>query len=360
MTEYDRGAYTPHADAPLAFDPRSPRERRPVPMTLVASGAILAVLCGAVVMAYRHHGGLGGEPRTVGAPVGSVKTVAAADATPKDPATTLDVYAPQNVTAAPAFAPAPEEPAARPAPRVQVQAAADTPVRIETPPPATVTTTTTRTEVAPAPVAVAKASGAPATAIPRGAADNETRTITPPAAKPQAVAAAPAKPTTTTASKPATAVAKAPAHAGAMTVASIRETDATIDAALARSAHPAAAKPVATKAAVAKAAAPATAVAKVEAKPATAVKTAAATAAPAGSGNVVVQIGAYNSTAIADTQFAAAKAAVGGGHGKAVSPVVVGGKTLYRTAFTGFADKAAAKAFCGKLTAAGHACIVKG
>lgn len=347
MTEYDRGAYTPHADAPLAFDPRSPRERRPVPMTLVASGAVLAVLCGAVVMAYRHHGGVGGAPRTVGAPVGAVKTIAAPDATAKDPAATLDVYAPQNVVATPTFAPAPEAPAPRPEPRVvQMQAAADPQVRIEPAPPAAVTTTT-RTTVSAAP------SAAPATAVVHGAADADSRTVAPPAAAPQVVAAA--KP----ASKPA-AAGKAPSRSGAMTVASIRETDATIDAALARSAQPAvAAKPVAAPKAVT--VKPTLTVAKaLTVKPAAVARAAPAAAAPAAHGKAVVQIGAYNSTAIADTQFAAAKALVGGGHGKAVSPVVVGGKTLYRTAFTGFTDKAAAQAFCSKLSAAGHTCIVKG
>ena len=72
-----------------------------------------------------------------------------------------------------------------------------------------------------------------------------------------------------------------------------------------------------------------------------------------------MQIGAFGSAAIADAQFAKLSSLTGG-HGKAVSAVQAGGKTLYRTSVTGFADRASASAFCSRLAAAGHACIVKG
>ena len=316
MSEQDRGAYTPNSEEPLAFDPRNPREGRPIPMTLVGSAVVLAVLVGAVALIYHHNAG-GGATRTVGAPVAAIKTVAAPSAQPQDPAATLDVYGPRNVSAQPTFAPTPEQPAPRAAPpRVQVQAAPPPPnVRVETPPapgaPATVTTTTTRTEVAPAP-ATAPAAGPAATVISRGAADADALKA-PPAAAPRR---APVKPETS--------------------VATTRAANATLDAALARSQ----AAPKSTpKSAVSLVAAPATA-----------------------HGKAMVQIGAFSSAAIADTQYNALAASVGGmgGHGKAVTPVTVNGKTLYRTSVTGFADKAAAQAFCAKLSAAGRSCIVKG
>ena len=47
------------------------------------------------------------------------------------------------------------------------------------------------------------------------------------------------------------------------------------------------------------------------------------------------------------------------GKGKAVEKVEKDGKTLYRTAVTGFASREAAQAFCAKLKAAGKACFVR-
>ena len=44
MSDQDRGAYTPQPDAPLQFDARGPRGRRPLPMTLIGSGGVLVVL----------------------------------------------------------------------------------------------------------------------------------------------------------------------------------------------------------------------------------------------------------------------------------------------------------------------------
>jgi hypothetical protein len=80
-----------------------------------------------------------------------------------------------------------------------------------------------------------------------------------------------------------------------------------------------------------------------------------------GGGAAAVQIGAYSSTGDADVEFAKVRARFGSftsGKAKRVEPVQSGGKTLYRTAFTGF-SKAEAQAFCAALKAAGRDCIVK-
>jgi hypothetical protein len=95
---------------------------------------------------------------------------------------------------------------------------------------------------------------------------------------------------------------------------------------------------------------------------AAAAATAKAQAAPSGAaGGVMVQIGAFSSSAIADAEFAKAKSAFGRftvGKGKHVERVEVGGKTYWRTAFTGF-DRTGAKAFCQALIAAKKGCIVR-
>ena len=48
MSDYDRGAYTPQSDAPLAFDARQSRGGGggggPSPMTLIISGVVLLLL----------------------------------------------------------------------------------------------------------------------------------------------------------------------------------------------------------------------------------------------------------------------------------------------------------------------------
>ncbi|MDB5446923.1 MAG: hypothetical protein JWQ97_2240, partial [Phenylobacterium sp.] len=79
-------------------------------------------------------------------------------------------------------------------------------------------------------------------------------------------------------------------------------------------------------------------------------------------GGAAVQIGAVSSTAIADKAWNEAVAVAPGlaaGKGKGVEKIEKGGHVLYRTAVTGFATKADAAAFCGKLKAAGKACFVK-
>lgn len=84
--------------------------------------------------------------------------------------------------------------------------------------------------------------------------------------------------------------------------------------------------------------------------------------APSTPGAAAVQIGAYSSEALAAkgwSDLAGAFAADMAGKGKHFEPVSKDGKTLYRAAVTGFGSRAEASAFCGKLKAAGRACIVK-
>jgi hypothetical protein len=76
---------------------------------------------------------------------------------------------------------------------------------------------------------------------------------------------------------------------------------------------------------------------------------------------LMVQIGAYSSSAIADSELAKAKAAYAAytvGKLKHVERAEVNGKTFYRAAFAGF-DRSGAQAFCKALIPAGIHCIVK-
>jgi hypothetical protein len=131
MTDQDRGAYTPPTDAPLSFDARQPvRGSRPVPLTLIASGFVLILLVGAIVVFYRSGVREAGQPpATVGQPVEAMKAAPPPEAQPTDPAAGLQIYKSEGgegAPAAPAFTPPPETPAARPAP---VQAAPTAPVQ---------------------------------------------------------------------------------------------------------------------------------------------------------------------------------------------------------------------------------------
>jgi hypothetical protein len=103
--------------------------------------------------------------------------------------------------------------------------------------------------------------------------------------------------------------------------------------------------------------------APVAAKPAP-VKPAKAEPAPVASagGAASVQIGAFSSQALADKGWNDAAGVAPGaaaGKGKSVEKVERDGHTLFRTQVTGFASRADATAFCGKLKAAGKACFVK-
>ena len=84
--------------------------------------------------------------------------------------------------------------------------------------------------------------------------------------------------------------------------------------------------------------------------------------APAAGGAASVQIGAFSSSALADKGWSdAARIAPGAtaGKGKRVEAIQKDGATLYRTAVTGFANRAEAAAFCDQLKAAGKSCFVK-
>lgn len=98
------------------------------------------------------------------------------------------------------------------------------------------------------------------------------------------------------------------------------------------------------------------------AKPVPAAAKPAVVPAAASGGPASVQIGALSSTALADKAWSdAARIAPGmaAGKGKKVEAIDKNGSTLYRTAVTGFASRAEAKAFCDALSAAGKSCFVK-
>jgi cell division protein FtsN len=317
MTDIDRGAYAPQHDGPsMSFDPRRGRARQPAPFTLIFSGVVLVALVAAIVMFYQ--GGVrqaGDAPATVGQPVVAMKGPATVEAKPLDEAESLDVYVGEEtaVAAAPAFAAPPEQPQPRPAPRpapVVVAAAAPT--------------------VAPRAVAAAAPSAKPATV----------------AAEPKPVQVAAAKPAV---SKPAAApVAPAPkpvqvAAAAVETPASVVTTP--VAAPVASTLPPARANPTVVAAAVTAATTPAP-----------------AAAAPVSTGGRYgVQIGAFTSPALAESEYAkvASRFSVAG-KGKVVTPVPSGGSTLYRTVVTGFGSREQAAALCSELKAAGRDCFVKG
>jgi len=279
MSDYDRGAYAPHSDAPLAFDAREPRRRGPAPFSLIVGLIVLAVLAGALLMLYR--GGVretGDAPPVVGEPVGAMRTAPEATAAaPEDPALRLDVYDERDTPATtetvgeePTFAPEPEAPLARPA----------------APPPVAVT---------PAPAAAAPVPARPTTAAPA------------PALRPAATAPRPAAPAT---------------------------------------ARPAPTAPVAA----------ASTPAPVALTPSAPVTPAAA---PSGGGSASVQIGAFSSDAIANSELARTRGAVPGGVGVRVEPVQRNGATLYRGLVTGFASREEARAYCAQLQASARSCLVR-
>ena len=325
MADYDRGAYTPQTDAPLAFDPRRPSERRPMPMALIGSAVVLVVLLAGVAMVYRSGVRHAGEaPRPVGEPVMSVKSAPTPEAETGKPPANLDVYnentaaipaaptppaqsaaattAPPPSGAAPAFTSPPEQPASRPAPKPSTLA------MLSKPPPVQAARQTPAERVAAMPVTAAPLKpAAPATAKPAPALDQSE------------VAAA------------------GMTRASATTVAANDEAPPAPARAAAAAAHKSEAKPVA---------APVTA--------------AAASTDPTGS---VVQIGAFSSDALAHKGYADVATAMGGQMGgkvRHIQPLQRDGKTLFRTWVSGFASHADARAFCDALKAKGKTCITKG
>jgi cell division septation protein DedD len=266
MSDYDRGAYTPPTDDPLAFDARMPRQRRPMPMTLIASAVVLLVMVGAVITFYRSGiRGANEPPRVVGQSLPAVKGPPIQEARPLDVADNLEVYVddPNGGQSAPTFAAGPEQPQARPLPTVIAANGA----------------TEARTGV----------------------------TVLRPAAPVSEAALPPAAPAAPVAVAARTAPTPPPAKAAP---APVRVAEAL---------------------------------------------------RPVSSGNASVQIGAFSSADIANSEYAKVRAAYArytSGRGKHVEPVDRDGKTLYRTAFTGFAREDA-QAFCAALKAAGRSCIVK-
>ncbi|MHB8287594.1 MAG: SPOR domain-containing protein, partial [Caulobacteraceae bacterium] len=93
-------------------------------------------------------------------------------------------------------------------------------------------------------------------------------------------------------------------------------------------------------------------------------KSEAETGTTGATGGSVVQIGAFSSTALADTGYADVSKALAGrmsGKSKHVLPVTTAnGKTLFRTWVAGFPSRADATAFCEALKAKNKTCIVKG
>lgn len=89
---------------------------------------------------------------------------------------------------------------------------------------------------------------------------------------------------------------------------------------------------------------------------------AARPAVPAGGAGSVVQIGAFTSQALADSEYNKLVSSYGlflSGTGKRVEKVETANGTVFRTSFVGFATSEKAHAFCSALHAAGHDCFVK-
>ncbi len=346
MSDYDRGAYTPQTDAPLAFDPRRPSERRPMPMALIGSAVVLVVLLAGVAMVYR--GGVrhaGESPRPVGEPVMAVKTApppGQTASTSPAPAASMDVYnsgegnttspaVNQTAAAAPTFTAPAEQPAARPKPSaatVAMLSKPPAPTHIERPPTPTESvaqpTEPSSTKLAAAPPKKAPAAPAKASTAKTVAANDDE-------------APAPAKPAPVKKPVHHTTLAKIDeselaAAGGTRTVAAETDSDVVADT------------PPLHKAKLATVAA----------------NTPAATASSA---KAVVQIGAFSSSALADKGYADVTATLPSqmsGKAKHVQPLDKDGTTLYRTWLSGFATRADAQSFCDALKAKGKTCLVRG
>lgn len=79
-------------------------------------------------------------------------------------------------------------------------------------------------------------------------------------------------------------------------------------------------------------------------------------------GGTVVQIGAFTSQDIANTEYNRLVSSYGlflSGTGKRIEKVETASGTFYRTSVTGFATPDKARAFCSALKAANHDCFVK-
>ena len=123
MSDHDRGAYAPPTEASLSFDARQPvRGSRPIPFTLIISILVLLGLAAAIFVFYRSGVRQAGQPpQAVGAPIAGIKAPPPPEAQPQDPAAGLQIYQGEGAQAGAAnksvqFAPAPEQPQARPQP----------------------------------------------------------------------------------------------------------------------------------------------------------------------------------------------------------------------------------------------------
>lgn len=353
MSDYDRGAYAPPSDSPLAFDARPPRERRPAPFSLILGLIVLAVLAGGLLFMYRGGvRGAGDAPPVVGQPVTAIRTPPDGEAAqPQDPALQLEVYDERNPTAAgtpvptggPVFAPEPEQPLVRGgAPAAPAVAPAPTPAA-----PTADESESSAPLIAPSPAPSAtSAPVAPPAAAPR------------PAARPEPVERRPATTEARTPERPATATTR-------------RTESASTSASAARTATAADRTTASTRTERTRTAATSTSrsgetpsitsvlnadSARRQREAAAARTTSASTsgsaaARPARSGTVSVQIGAFSSRDTARSELSRA-----GGPGSRVEAVETANGTLYRGVVTGFADRAAAQAFCARQ---GRQCIIR-
>lgn len=199
MTDPNRGAYTPQSEAPLAFDARraSAPGARPMPVTLIISAVILAVLViGAFILYKNGPRKPDMPPLPVGEPVAPTTGPTPTEANPVDAPPGLQIYADgQPVSGTPKLAPGPEQPVVRPAP---TEAPALRP---------------TLPTVAPAPVGPASAAKSePLPSAPKAAPAPKAAAL-PKEAAPPAVAKATPAPTA-----PAVAAAKVPPPTSAAAV----------------------------------------------------------------------------------------------------------------------------------------------
>ena len=350
MTDYDRGAYTPQTDAPLAFDPRRPSERRPMPMALIGSAAVLVILLAGVAMVYR--GGVrhaGESPRPVGEPVMAVKTApTAAQSAASAPPANLDVYSQAQGAASPApavAAPTATTQAASPPATAPVQIASATPAPTFTPP---AEQPAARPAPKPATVAMLSKPSAP-THIERPATPDEQAAKSLAPDKAEATPKLAAKPPVLRPTARAKLDESELAAAGGTRLADAEPAAAPAPA------HKVKAKPIAETDDIA-----AASVHKAKASETAAAMAPASTTAGKAA---VVQIGAFSSSTLADKGYADVSAAMPsrmGGKAKHVQPLDKDGTTLYRTWLSGFATRADAQAFCEALKAKGKTCLVKG
>ena len=298
MSEPDRGAYAPPNDTPLAFDPRHDGDRRGPAPLALIVSALVLIALIAGLVAFYRHG-----VRKPGQPP---QVVGAPIGDTKS--APLSSEAPSDATAGlqvyKTEAPLPNE--APPAPKFAPAPEQPQPRPIARPP-------------TPRPVSVTPLRPA------------EPASSAPAAAKPVVVKPVAVKPTP---------VSSAPA---AVKPAAVKPLPAKLTPALS-SAPVKPAKPP---------------------KPAPVVVAQAATpipAAAASGGGVLVQIGAFSSSALAEKGLSDAAQAVPGqisGKSRKVEAAAKDGKTFYRAYVGGFASHAEAVGFCSALKAAGKPCFVK-